>query len=115
MTLYKQLNEYDLQDMLIKCDRDNFSLTALRAYVEFIRELGESQEFDAITFDCSFCEYDLSQPEELEQFNQEYGYLVEGEEFTDEDSKQEAIRDAIGEKTLVILDTYNCFLFDYNF
>ena len=113
--IYKKLDEYDLKDMLIRCDRNNFSLHALRAYIDFVEGLGEYQEFDAIGFICSFYEYDLSNDDEREQFIREYEYLVEDESFNDENSKVESIMDKIKDETLVISSEYNCFLFDYNF
>lgn len=113
--IYTELNEYTMQEQLAACERDNFSLEALRTYISFVEELGENTEFDPIDFDCSYVEFDLGDKEERKSFINDYDYLVEGDEFEEENDKVEAIQTAIKENTLVICGTYNNFMFDYNF
>ena len=114
--IYTKLDEYDIRKMMQDCNRDNFSLCAIRAYIHFIKSIGDQpQEFDAIAFDCSFIEFDLSNDDERKAFINDYGDLVKDETFSDDDSKVESIMDKLNDETCVISQDYNCFTFDYNF
>lgn len=115
MALIKTITVNELKQDMQQAGRDNFSHVGYQAIIDYYEELGENVEFNPVGIDCTFVEYDLSDSDDRQTILNDYGYLVEDQEFSDEDSKIEAIMDCIEEHTLVISHDPNCFVFDYNF
>lgn len=114
MALVSTVTANEMQRDMAAAGRDNFSFRALDLIIEYYEEYGENVEFYPIDIDCTFTEFDLSVEEEREQFISDYGYLVD-DEFSDEDSLLEAIQEELEQNTLVLCNTYDLVLFDYNF
>ena len=115
MSLKNTINHLELKEAMIKVGRDNFSRLACQIIINYYDDMEEDTEFYPVDIDCTFVEYDLSDPDDLSSFLNDYSYLVDGEEFSDEDSRIERLMDLIEENTLVLSSDYNCFIFDYNF
>lgn len=108
--IYTELNAYDMKQILKTCDRDNFSIDALEGYLTFVEDLGVPSEFDPVGFDCSFTECKKT----LDDLS-DYLYLIDEDDYEDEDEKLEALLEAIEENTLIVWQDNNSLMFDYNF
>lgn len=115
MALVSTVTAYEMQEALAKAGRDNFSFRALDLIIEFYEECGENVEFYPTDIDCTFVEFDLTVDQELANFMADYGYLVEGQEFDDEQEAIDAVLEELRYNTLVLSTEQDLVLFDYNF
>lgn len=116
--MYIKIDEFDAKLMMEKANRDNFTRYGLGCILEYMDSLCDNEdgmEFNPVDIACTFVEFNLAEPDELAEFLSDYGYLADGLEFSDLDSKIEYIQDKIEDTTSVASTDYNYYIFDYNF
>lgn len=97
---YKELNAWDIKREFEEMNRDYFSIDAIQALMELTDD--EQVELDVIAICCEFTEY--SEDDLLT----DYGYLVEDENYQDEEEKLEGLLEELeNHTTLYHLDNGN--------
>lgn len=115
MALVSTVTANEMQRDMAAAGRDNFSFRALDLIIEYYEEYGENVEFYPVDIDCTFVEFDLTVDDELANFMADYEYLVEGQEFEDEDEAIDAVLEALRDNAFVLSSERDLVLFDYNF
>lgn len=113
--LYTSLNAHDIRDIMKNSERDNFSIATYQAYIDMIDNRGLFEEFDAVAFDCTFEEINLSSCTDVDNLINDYGYLLDDIDDLTTDEKLESLIDLISNKTFVLLHDNDYFTFDFIF
>lgn len=84
-------------------DRDYFTTTALEAILDYYDEIDENTEFDVIAICCDWNEYGEGSALKFSDFINDYGYLMDDEEFPelDTDDQVEALIEELEEHTYI--------------
>ena len=84
-------------------DRDYFTTTALETILDYYDEVDENTEFDVISICCDWNEYGNGAALNLNDFINDYGYLIDDIDEIEEDEQTDAIITALEEKTFITL------------
>lgn len=84
-------------------DRDYFTTTALETILNYYDEIDENAEFDVIAICCDWNEYGDGSALGFSDFINDYGYLMDDEEFfkLDKDEQIEALIEELEEHTYI--------------
>jgi len=97
----KTINLYDFREGFKNFNRgDNFTYSGLESLFEYLEELEESigkeLDFDVIAICCDYSQYTI------EELNQEYGYLLNGDELPEDTDDIDFWSDFLSDHTQVI-------------
>jgi hypothetical protein len=118
MTIYMEMNADALKQRNIDWGRDNFSIEALQAIIDFTDEVYPDEDiaWTPVDLDCTWVEFNLNNQKDLEDFVQDYGHvLMDGDNLPANEDTATAVIEWLEEHTLIISSDWDCFVFDYNF
>ena len=106
--IYKELSEHDFAYELSN-NKDNwFSYEGAKALFNYLEEMSDDIEFDAVALRCEYSEYTQ------EELINNYSHLVDREEEQDDDEYFEELRDYIeNNTTLLTIDDDSYIIADF--
>lgn len=100
MAIVQTINEDGFINAFIDIRPDSFTILGLRNLYTHLNEvsesLGESIEFDVIAICCDYTEYTFA------ELINEYGYVVQHEEYEDDEEYKTALLEEIRKNTTII-------------
>jgi len=105
--IYKEINENTFAYELSKNKDNGFTYNGAIALYDYLDQTGEDIAFDPVALRCEFSE--ITKEELLE----EYSYLIDEEDYENEEEKEKAIFEEIEDDNILIEVDENTFIISY--